>query len=85
MLCNAYASLAELSCLVLDAVIQIPLKVAADAYIKTLMAVEDELLVKVNIIAEVEKINERFSDELSLTFQYPPLKVEVRSGITEQC
>ncbi|XP_066485277.1 protein-glutamine gamma-glutamyltransferase 4 [Tiliqua scincoides] len=58
-------------------VIQIPLKVAADAYIKTLMAVEDELLVKINIIAEVEKMNERFSDEQSLTFQYPPLKVEM--------
>lgn len=58
-------------------VIQIPLKVPADAYIKTLMAVEDELLVKINVIAEVEKTNERFSDELSLTFQYPPLKVEM--------
>ncbi|XP_053120670.1 protein-glutamine gamma-glutamyltransferase 4 [Hemicordylus capensis] len=58
-------------------VIQIPLKVAADAYISTLTAVEDELLVRINVIAEVQETNEKFSEELTLNFQYPPLKVEM--------
>nr|XP_056713039.1 protein-glutamine gamma-glutamyltransferase 4 [Euleptes europaea] len=58
-------------------VIQIPLRVAPEAYIKALMAIEDELLVKVNIIAEVQETNEKLTEELALTFQYPPLKVEM--------
>lgn len=59
-------------------VIQIPLRVAAETYLKALVAVEDELLVKVNIIAEIQETNEKLTEELTLTFQYPPLKVEVR-------
>nr|XP_028606670.1 protein-glutamine gamma-glutamyltransferase 4-like isoform X1 [Podarcis muralis] len=59
------------------AVNSIPLKIAADAYLKAMMSIEDELLVKVNIIAEVQETNEKLTEELSLTFKYPPLKVEM--------
>lgn len=52
---------------------------AADTYIKTLASVEDELLIKVNIIAEVQETGEKVSDELTLAFQYPSIKVEVRT------
>ncbi|XP_061443189.1 protein-glutamine gamma-glutamyltransferase 4 [Rhineura floridana] len=58
-------------------VIQIPLKIAADAYIKALTSTEDELQVKVNVIAEVQETNEQLTEELTFTFQYPPLKVEM--------
>ncbi|KAJ7322595.1 hypothetical protein JRQ81_018882 [Phrynocephalus forsythii] len=58
-------------------VIEIPVKIAADAYIKTLTRVEDELLVKINIIAEIQETSQKFSDELILNFQYPTLKVEM--------
>uniref|UniRef100_A0A8C8SA85 Protein-glutamine gamma-glutamyltransferase 4 n=1 Tax=Pelusios castaneus TaxID=367368 RepID=A0A8C8SA85_9SAUR len=57
--------------------IQLPLNIAADTYIKTVTSVEDELLIKVNIIAEIQETNEKLTDELTLTFQYPPLKVEM--------
>ncbi|XP_006276210.1 protein-glutamine gamma-glutamyltransferase 4 [Alligator mississippiensis] len=57
--------------------IEIPLNVAADTYIKTLASVEDELLIKVNIIAEVQETGEKVSDELTLAFQYPSIKVEM--------
>ncbi|XP_042328168.1 protein-glutamine gamma-glutamyltransferase 4-like [Sceloporus undulatus] len=57
--------------------IEIPLKISADAYIKTLMDVEDELLFKINIIAEVQETNEKFMEEVMLNFQYPKLKVEM--------
>ncbi|KAL8165520.1 UNVERIFIED_CONTAM: hypothetical protein K2H54_046738, partial [Gekko kuhli] len=58
-------------------VIQIPLRVAPESYLKALTAVEDELLVKVNIIAEIQETSEKLTEELTLTFQYPPLKVEM--------
>ncbi|XP_065255958.1 protein-glutamine gamma-glutamyltransferase 4 [Emys orbicularis] len=58
-------------------VIQLPLNIAADAYMKTITSVEDELLIKVNIIAEIQETNEKLTDELILTFQYPPLKIEM--------
>uniref|UniRef100_A0A674JWN6 Protein-glutamine gamma-glutamyltransferase 4 n=1 Tax=Terrapene triunguis TaxID=2587831 RepID=A0A674JWN6_9SAUR len=49
----------------------------SDAYMKTITSVEDELLIKVNIIAEIQETNEKLTDELTLTFQYPPLKMEM--------
>ncbi|XP_054848136.1 protein-glutamine gamma-glutamyltransferase 4 [Eublepharis macularius] len=58
-------------------VIQIPLRIAPETYIKALMAVEDELQVKINIIAEVQETGEKLTEELALTFQYPPLRVEM--------
>uniref|UniRef100_A0A8D0L7K0 Transglutaminase 4 n=1 Tax=Sphenodon punctatus TaxID=8508 RepID=A0A8D0L7K0_SPHPU len=58
-------------------VIQIPVNIAADTYMKTLISVEDELLIKVNIIAEIQETDEKLTEELTLTFQYPPLKVEM--------
>ncbi|XP_020663327.3 protein-glutamine gamma-glutamyltransferase 4 [Pogona vitticeps] len=58
-------------------VIEIPVKIAADAYIKSLMAVEDELLIKINIIAEIQETNEKLTEEVTLNFQYPPLRVEM--------
>ncbi|XP_038247559.1 protein-glutamine gamma-glutamyltransferase 4 isoform X2 [Dermochelys coriacea] len=58
-------------------VIQLPLNIATDAYMKTVTSVEDELLIQVNIIAEIQETNEKLTDEITLTFQYPPLKVEM--------
>ncbi|KAH0627239.1 hypothetical protein JD844_002745 [Phrynosoma platyrhinos] len=57
--------------------IKIPLKIPADAYLKRLIEVEDELLVKISIIAEVHETNEKFIEEVILNFQHPPLRVEM--------
>ncbi|XP_042329320.1 protein-glutamine gamma-glutamyltransferase 4-like [Sceloporus undulatus] len=56
-------------------VIRIPLKIPADAYMKVLSLTEDELLVKVNIFADVQETNEKLIKPLALSFQYPHLKV----------
>ncbi|XP_063158109.1 protein-glutamine gamma-glutamyltransferase 4 [Candoia aspera] len=58
-------------------VIQIPWKITADAYMPTMMSIEDELLIKVNIIAEVQETNEKLTKEFTLNFEYPPLKIEM--------
>ncbi|XP_074842190.1 protein-glutamine gamma-glutamyltransferase 4 [Carettochelys insculpta] len=58
-------------------VIQLPLDVAADSYLKTVTSVENELLIKVNIIAEILETGEKLTEELTVMFQYPPLKVEM--------
>nr|XP_006116476.1 protein-glutamine gamma-glutamyltransferase 4 [Pelodiscus sinensis] len=58
-------------------VIQLPLNIAADSYVKTTTAVEDELLIKVNIIAEILETSEKLTDVITLMFQYPPIKVEM--------
>ncbi|KAH0627233.1 hypothetical protein JD844_002738, partial [Phrynosoma platyrhinos] len=58
-----------------NTVIQIPLNIPADAYMKVLSQTEDELLVKVNIFADVQETNEKLIKPLTLSFQYPHLKV----------
>ncbi|XP_007425067.1 protein-glutamine gamma-glutamyltransferase 4 [Python bivittatus] len=58
-------------------VIQIPWKITADTYIKTMMSIEDELVIKVTIIAEIQETKEKFTKEFILSFEYPPLKIEM--------
>uniref|UniRef100_A0A8D2IH06 Transglutaminase 4 n=1 Tax=Varanus komodoensis TaxID=61221 RepID=A0A8D2IH06_VARKO len=58
-------------------VVQIPLKIAPDVYIKALMGVEDELMVRVNVLADIQETEEKLAEEWTLNFQYPPLKVEM--------
>lgn len=44
-----------------------------------IMSTEDELLIKVNIIAEIQETNEKFTKQITLNFEHPPLKIEVRN------
>lgn len=57
---------------------QIPLKIAPDAYMKTLSSVEDEVLILVTAIAEVKETNDKLTKETSMRFEYPPITVQVR-------
>lgn len=57
---------------------QIPLKIAADAYMKTLASVEDEVLVHVTAIAEVQGTDDKLTKETTMSFEYPPITVQVR-------
>ncbi|XP_008113742.1 protein-glutamine gamma-glutamyltransferase 4 isoform X2 [Anolis carolinensis] len=57
-------------------IIQTPLVVDADMYMDIMSSTEDELLFKVNIFANVEDTHENLGKQITLTFQYPPLKVE---------
>ncbi|XP_060637756.2 protein-glutamine gamma-glutamyltransferase 4-like [Anolis sagrei] len=58
-------------------VIQTPLTVDADRYMDIMSSTEDELLFKVNIFANVEDTHENLGKRITLTFQYPPLKIEM--------
>uniref|UniRef100_H9G5C6 Transglutaminase-like domain-containing protein n=1 Tax=Anolis carolinensis TaxID=28377 RepID=H9G5C6_ANOCA len=60
-------------------VIQVPLKIPADAYMKVLSQTEDQLLVKVNIFANIQETNEKLIKTLTLPFLYPKLNVVVRN------
>ncbi|NXY34124.1 TGM4 glutamyltransferase, partial [Pomatorhinus ruficollis] len=56
---------------------QIPLKIAPDAYMKTLSSVEDEILILVTAIAEVRETKDKLTKETSMRFQYPPITVQM--------
>ncbi|NXA48099.1 TGM4 glutamyltransferase, partial [Nothocercus julius] len=56
---------------------QIPLKIAADKYMGMLASVGDEDLIKVTVIAEIEGTDKKFIKDMSLTFQYPSITVEM--------
>ncbi|NWS70249.1 TGM4 glutamyltransferase, partial [Crotophaga sulcirostris] len=56
---------------------QIPLKIEPDAYMKTLASVEDELLIQVIAIAEVQESGDKFTKELAVNFEYPPITVQM--------
>ncbi|KAM4793127.1 protein-glutamine gamma-glutamyltransferase 4 [Cyanocitta cristata] len=56
---------------------QIPLKIAPDAYMKTLSSLEDEVLILVTAIAEVKETNDKLTKETSMRFQYPPITVQM--------
>ncbi|XP_015678362.1 protein-glutamine gamma-glutamyltransferase 4 [Protobothrops mucrosquamatus] len=58
-------------------VIQIPWKISADTYMQTVMSTEDELLIKVNVIAEIQETNEKITKQIILNFEHPPLKIEM--------
>ncbi|NXI90103.1 TGM4 glutamyltransferase, partial [Psophia crepitans] len=56
---------------------QIPLKIAADAYMGTLSSVEDEVFIRVTAIAEVQGINDKLTKETTMSFEYPPITVQM--------
>ncbi|NWY04546.1 TGM4 glutamyltransferase, partial [Nothoprocta ornata] len=56
---------------------RIPLKIAADKYMGLLASVGDEDLIKVTVIAEIEGTDKKFAKDMSLTFEYPPITVEM--------
>ncbi|XP_009864738.1 PREDICTED: protein-glutamine gamma-glutamyltransferase 4, partial [Apaloderma vittatum] len=56
---------------------QVPLKIAADAYMKTLASVKDELLIHVTTIAEVEGTDDRLTNGMTKSFDYPPITVQM--------
>ncbi|NXE45524.1 TGM4 glutamyltransferase, partial [Casuarius casuarius] len=56
---------------------RVPLKIEADKYVGVLASVGDEDLIKVIVIAETEGTDEKFMKETTLTFQYPPITVEM--------
>nr|XP_013806247.1 PREDICTED: protein-glutamine gamma-glutamyltransferase 4 [Apteryx mantelli mantelli] len=56
---------------------EVPLKIAADKYVGRLASVGDEDLIKVIVIAEIERTDEKLAKETTLIFQYPPITVEM--------
>ncbi|NXW86999.1 TGM4 glutamyltransferase, partial [Alopecoenas beccarii] len=56
---------------------QIPLKIGADTYMKTLASVEDEVLVHVTAIAEVQGMDDKLTKEITMPFEYPPITVQM--------
>uniref|UniRef100_A0A8D2IG27 Transglutaminase 4 n=1 Tax=Varanus komodoensis TaxID=61221 RepID=A0A8D2IG27_VARKO len=74
---ESLATIKQVSLPCIGTVVQIPLKIAPDVYIKALMGVEDELMVRVNVLADIQETEEKLAEEWTLNFQYPPLKVEM--------
>ncbi|OPJ80298.1 protein-glutamine gamma-glutamyltransferase 4 [Patagioenas fasciata monilis] len=56
---------------------QIPLKIGADTYMKTLASAEDEVLVHVTAIAEVQGTEDKLTKEITMPFEYPPITVQM--------
>ncbi|XP_072268374.1 protein-glutamine gamma-glutamyltransferase 4 [Pyxicephalus adspersus] len=55
----------------------VPFDVAADLYMKSVILVEDELIIRVNVMVETKDKNEKLSECLMIPFIYPSLKVEM--------
>ncbi|XP_068090597.1 protein-glutamine gamma-glutamyltransferase 4 [Hyperolius riggenbachi] len=55
----------------------IPCAVAADVYMKSVILVDDELLIRVNVLVETKGTNEKTSLCQMIPFIYPELKVEM--------
>ncbi|XP_073534258.1 protein-glutamine gamma-glutamyltransferase 4 [Phyllobates terribilis] len=55
----------------------IPLNVAAEQYMKCMTAVDDELMIRLNVITETKEGQERNSECLVIPFLYPPINVEM--------
>ncbi|XP_077125216.1 protein-glutamine gamma-glutamyltransferase 4 [Ranitomeya variabilis] len=55
----------------------IPINVAADQYMKCLTTVDDELMIRLNVITETKEGHEKNSECLVVPFLYPPIKVEM--------
>ncbi|XP_029445551.1 protein-glutamine gamma-glutamyltransferase 4 [Rhinatrema bivittatum] len=55
----------------------IPLNVAADVYMKSVKVMEDELQVRIHAISETAGSEEKFSETSTMTFEYPPIQVEM--------
>ncbi|KAM6141246.1 LOW QUALITY PROTEIN: protein-glutamine gamma-glutamyltransferase 4 [Phoenicopterus ruber ruber] len=56
---------------------EIPLEIAADAYMSTLASVEDEVLILVTAIAEVQGTDDKLTKETTMSFEYPPITVQM--------
>ncbi|NWW69815.1 TGM4 glutamyltransferase, partial [Climacteris rufus] len=56
---------------------QIPLKIAPDAYMKTLASLKDEVLIIVTAVAEVRETGDKLTKETSMRFEYPPITVQM--------
>ncbi|NWV29464.1 TGM4 glutamyltransferase, partial [Origma solitaria] len=56
---------------------QIPMKIAPDAYMKALASLEGEVLILVTAIAEVKETNDKLTKETSMRFDYPPITVQM--------
>ncbi|XP_061320474.1 protein-glutamine gamma-glutamyltransferase 4 [Pezoporus flaviventris] len=57
--------------------VQVPLNIAADAYMKTLASVEDEVLIHITAIAEVQGTDDKLTKEMTMSFEYPPITVQM--------
>ncbi|XP_042331195.1 protein-glutamine gamma-glutamyltransferase 4-like isoform X2 [Sceloporus undulatus] len=57
--------------------VPIPLKVAADVYMNKLTSSEDELLIKVNIFADIQESKQNLAKQVTLTFQTPALELKL--------
>ncbi|KAM3928287.1 protein-glutamine gamma-glutamyltransferase 4 [Leptodactylus fuscus] len=55
----------------------IPVNVAAEKYMKSMTLVDDELMIRVNVITETKDSEEKNSECLVIPFIYPPIKVEM--------
>ncbi|NXG17956.1 TGM4 glutamyltransferase, partial [Grallaria varia] len=56
---------------------QIPFKIAPDAYMKAFASLDDEVLILVTAIAEVKETNDKLTKETSMRFEYPPITVQM--------
>ncbi|NWV67521.1 TGM4 glutamyltransferase, partial [Malurus elegans] len=56
---------------------QVPLKIAPDAYMKSLASLEGEVLILVTAVAEVKETNDKLTKETSMRFEYPPITVQM--------
>ncbi|XP_053323403.1 protein-glutamine gamma-glutamyltransferase 4 [Spea bombifrons] len=55
----------------------IPLNVAADLYMKSVISTDDELIMRVNVISETKETKEKDSESMVISFTYPDIKVEM--------
>ncbi|KAM4705111.1 protein-glutamine gamma-glutamyltransferase 4 [Rhinophrynus dorsalis] len=55
----------------------IPLNVAADLYMKFVILMEDELVIKVNAITETKETKNKNNESMEIHFKYPPLIVDM--------
>lgn len=57
--------------------VRVPLKIMPEAYMKELATVDDEEHVHVTAIAEIQGTDEKLTKEVSLSFEYPPIQVQM--------
>ncbi|XP_048807188.1 protein-glutamine gamma-glutamyltransferase 4 [Lagopus muta] len=57
--------------------VRVPLKIMPDDYMKALATVDDEEHVHVTAIAEIQGTPEKLTKEVSLSFEYPPIQVQM--------
>ncbi|XP_074756790.1 protein-glutamine gamma-glutamyltransferase 4 isoform X1 [Athene noctua] len=56
---------------------QVPLKIPADTYMKTLSSVEDEVLIHITAIAEVQGTDYKLTQDTTMRFEYPPITIQM--------